>query len=198
MNCTSELQGLLKQASCGLHTMLDEHFGISIVEYMAAGAIAIGAFRRSPSVHLLPHHGSSRQDVSYLITGQAGRMSHEPCWCTSEALCMLVPCGSWRQERACQVSLCLPLAAAHNSGGPKADILRPVEDASGAMLPVGFLAESEEEYARALREALALSSLDRHAMALRARQRAASYSQQQFAEAVQRLLGPVAEEKLHQ
>lgn len=32
-----ELQSLLTDAVGGLHTMLDEHFGISIVEYMAAG-----------------------------------------------------------------------------------------------------------------------------------------------------------------
>lgn len=39
--CTSvpfeELSSLLAGAVGGLHTMLDEHFGISIVEYMAAG-----------------------------------------------------------------------------------------------------------------------------------------------------------------
>lgn len=32
-----ELRSLLAGAVAGLHTMLDEHFGISIVEYMAAG-----------------------------------------------------------------------------------------------------------------------------------------------------------------
>lgn len=31
------LQKLLSEAVGGLHTMLDEHFGISVVEYMAAG-----------------------------------------------------------------------------------------------------------------------------------------------------------------
>ena len=33
----TELRGLLGGAVGGLHTMLDEHFGISVVEYMAAG-----------------------------------------------------------------------------------------------------------------------------------------------------------------
>jgi alpha-1,2-mannosyltransferase len=33
----SELKQLLGGAVGGLHTMLDEHFGISVVEYMAAG-----------------------------------------------------------------------------------------------------------------------------------------------------------------
>ena len=34
-----ELRGLLGGAVGGLHTMTDEHFGISIVEYMAAGEV---------------------------------------------------------------------------------------------------------------------------------------------------------------
>lgn len=34
---------LLGHATAGLHSMIDEHFGISVVEYMAAGAIPIGA-----------------------------------------------------------------------------------------------------------------------------------------------------------
>mmetsp|Transcript_5522 Transcript_5522/g.7465 ORF Transcript_5522/g.7465 Transcript_5522/m.7465 type:complete len:493 (-) Transcript_5522:69-1547(-) len=37
----SELRVLLGQAVAGIHTMLDEHFGISIVEYMAAGVVPI-------------------------------------------------------------------------------------------------------------------------------------------------------------
>ena len=33
---------LLGGAIAGLHTMTDEHFGIVVVEYMAAGAVPIG------------------------------------------------------------------------------------------------------------------------------------------------------------
>jgi alpha-1,2-mannosyltransferase len=33
---------LLAGATAGIHSMTDEHFGISVVEYMAAGAIPIG------------------------------------------------------------------------------------------------------------------------------------------------------------
>ena len=36
-----ELRGLLGDAVAGVHSMVDEHFGISVVEYMAAGAVPI-------------------------------------------------------------------------------------------------------------------------------------------------------------
>ena len=36
-----DLRTLLGESVGGLHTMLDEHFGISVVEYMAAGVIPI-------------------------------------------------------------------------------------------------------------------------------------------------------------
>jgi glycosyltransferase involved in cell wall biosynthesis len=37
----SLISELLGEAVAGLHTMRDEHFGISVVEYMAAGAVPI-------------------------------------------------------------------------------------------------------------------------------------------------------------
>jgi len=37
-----DLIQLLGGAIAGLHSMVDEHFGISVVEYMAAGAVPIG------------------------------------------------------------------------------------------------------------------------------------------------------------
>lgn len=39
----SKLVSLLGGAAAGIHSMVDEHFGISVVEYMAAGAIPIGS-----------------------------------------------------------------------------------------------------------------------------------------------------------
>jgi hypothetical protein len=37
-----DLVRLLGGAVAGMHSMVDEHFGISVVEYMAAGAMPIG------------------------------------------------------------------------------------------------------------------------------------------------------------
>ena len=37
----ARLQEFLGQASCGLHTMWNEHFGIGVVEMQAAGMITI-------------------------------------------------------------------------------------------------------------------------------------------------------------
>ena len=39
-----DLVKLLAGATAGLHSMIDEHFGISVVEFMAAGAIPIGVY----------------------------------------------------------------------------------------------------------------------------------------------------------
>jgi hypothetical protein len=39
-----DLVQFLGGAIAGLHSMTDEHFGISVVEYMAAGAIPIGKY----------------------------------------------------------------------------------------------------------------------------------------------------------
>lgn len=38
----SELVRLLGGSTAGIHSMVDEHFGICVVEYMASGAIPIG------------------------------------------------------------------------------------------------------------------------------------------------------------
>ncbi|GMH32635.1 hypothetical protein BSKO_00469 [Bryopsis sp. KO-2023] len=50
----SDLKVLLGGAVGGLHTMLDEHFGISIVEYMAAGVIPIAHNSGGPKEDILP------------------------------------------------------------------------------------------------------------------------------------------------
>lgn len=58
---------LLGEAVCGLHTMTDEHFGISIVEYMAAGLVPIANNSGGPRTDIVtpdlpPASESGRQD----------------------------------------------------------------------------------------------------------------------------------------
>ncbi|KAF9335904.1 asparagine-linked glycosylation protein [Podila minutissima] len=49
----SELQSWLARAKIGIHAMLDEHFGIGIVEYMAAGLIPVAHNSGGPKMDIV-------------------------------------------------------------------------------------------------------------------------------------------------
>lgn len=76
------------------------------------------------------------------------------------------------------------LTVAHDSGGPRSDILRA--DAAGR--PIGFAAVSAEEYASAM--AAALNTRDT-VMQARARSAMEAFSEKQFAARVTQLLQPL-------
>lgn len=105
-----ELYRLLSGARAGLHTMLDEHFGIGIVEYMAAGAIPI----------------------------------------------------------------------AHNSGGPKMDILASNSKAEDPPCLAGYLRTTVDEYADAILEVLCLENEEWIKVAERSRKRSERFDQERF------------------
>lgn len=76
----SEVQKLLGQAAVGLHTMRDEHFGISVVEFMAAGSVALAHNSAGPAMDIVkparcPDTGSSTATtegaVGYLASDEA-------------------------------------------------------------------------------------------------------------------------------
>ena len=118
-----ELCELLGDAVAGLHSMVDEHFGISVVEYMAAGAVPI----------------------------------------------------------------------AHNSGGPKEDIVLPEPGRDGGTgQRTGFLCRTLEQYTDALIEVVGMTQVARLEVAAAARRRAAAFSdarvESEFIEAVRPLL----------
>jgi len=56
-----ELQRLLGASVAGLHSMKDEHFGISVVEYMAAGAIPIAHNSAGPRMDIVT------KETGYLV-----------------------------------------------------------------------------------------------------------------------------------
>jgi len=49
----TEMRQLLSQAVIGLHTMREEHFGINVVEFMAAGAIAVAHNSGGPKMDIV-------------------------------------------------------------------------------------------------------------------------------------------------
>ncbi|KAK6141981.1 hypothetical protein DH2020_020746 [Rehmannia glutinosa] len=51
----SEMVSLLGGAAAGIHSMIDEHFGISVVEYMASGAIPIAHNSAGPKMDIVLH-----------------------------------------------------------------------------------------------------------------------------------------------
>eukprot|EP00929_Paragymnodinium_shiwhaense_P114202 TRINITY_DN82531_c0_g1_i1.p1 TRINITY_DN82531_c0_g1~~TRINITY_DN82531_c0_g1_i1.p1 ORF type:complete len:510 (-),score=108.19 TRINITY_DN82531_c0_g1_i1:53-1582(-) len=64
-----EVRDLLSQATVGLHTMRDEHFGISVVEFMAAGAIPLAHDSAGPRMDIVrPLDGKK---TGFLATDEA-------------------------------------------------------------------------------------------------------------------------------
>ncbi|EHY55714.1 asparagine-linked glycosylation protein [Exophiala dermatitidis] len=64
----------------------------------------------------------------------------------------------------------------HNSGGPKLDIVVPYEGQ-----PIGFLAETDEEFAAGYQRVAAMSPQERFAMRLRGRKSAFRFTEESFA-----------------
>ncbi|CAE8649039.1 unnamed protein product, partial [Polarella glacialis] len=87
-----EMQALLGQADVGIHTMRDEHFGISVVEFMAAGAVVIAHNSAGPALDIVTPLPDGRR-TGLLADDEAGYAAR-----LSEALLELGSAG--REELA--------------------------------------------------------------------------------------------------
>jgi len=93
----TELRRLLGGAVGGLHTMVDEHFGISVVEYMAAGVIPIAHNSGAPSVcmSVRVHICVGRQAGGSMCMHTCVRVHACGCWglqfAVSHLACACVP-----------------------------------------------------------------------------------------------------------
>ncbi len=79
-----ELNELLSEASAGLHTMWCEHFGIGIVELMAAGVITIAHNSGGPKFDIVKHEqtgflAESKQEYAEFMSFALDRRNRAKC-----------------------------------------------------------------------------------------------------------------------
>ncbi|KAM4860302.1 GDP-Man:Man(3)GlcNAc(2)-PP-Dol alpha-1,2-mannosyltransferase isoform 2-T3 [Thomomys bottae] len=72
-----ELKNYLSEATIGLHTMRNEHFGIGVVECMAAGTIILAHNSGGPKLDIVvPHEGDITGFLAETEDGYAETMAH--------------------------------------------------------------------------------------------------------------------------
>ena len=165
-----ELRDLLGDAIAGLHSMVDEHFGISVVEYMAAGAVPIAN-----------NSGGPREDivVPEAVVG-LGR-SRSP---------------SSEFERVSAREKQHQASTRRNSGGGALTISSPTALRSASQQQqlqqrTGFLCSTVEQYTDAIVEVVKMDQVARLQMAAAARRQAAAFSDERFKEGFMKAMEPV-------
>jgi alpha-1,2-mannosyltransferase len=68
----AQLRQTLAAAHVGLHTMRDEHFGISVVEYMAAGAVPLAHDSAGPRMDIVAARAPGQPRPGRLADSEAG------------------------------------------------------------------------------------------------------------------------------
>ncbi|CAI5965660.1 unnamed protein product [Closterium sp. NIES-64] len=157
-----ELQQLLGGATCGIHTMWDEHFGISVVEYMAAGAVPIAHNSAGPKMDIVVpafHAGLGRKEDGQEKGGEVGDGEGDKEGGEGEQSEPLI----WKGQLEADSSGC----------------------------PVGYLAMTEDEYAAAMRAVFAMSAEERERIATAGREWAKRFSEENFDKSFKDVLRPV-------
>ena len=126
------LRSLLSSALGGLHAMVDEHFGICVVEYMAAGVVPVAHDSAGPRMDIVREEEEEEEEEEEGGGGGAG--------------------GEEEKSAAPSPSAAAPASA--SAGVPKEEKRGRPRSAT----PTGFLCSTEEEYADAISELLLLSS----------------------------------------
>lgn len=161
--------------------MVDEHFGISIVEYMAAGLVPIAHNSGGPRADIVVSDTDLPLDPSGAPSTTAG-LGPTPANNNSNNNNGSRGGGGGAGGKAAAkgVEIRMEGAARRSSGG-----------AGGPPVRVGYLAATEDEYAKAIWEVLAMSQSERLAVAAAARAKAAQFSNERFAEAFVAVVGEV-------
>eukprot|EP00930_Biecheleria_cincta_P097807 TRINITY_DN89495_c0_g1_i1.p1 TRINITY_DN89495_c0_g1~~TRINITY_DN89495_c0_g1_i1.p1 ORF type:complete len:548 (-),score=94.23 TRINITY_DN89495_c0_g1_i1:81-1670(-) len=89
-----EMMSLLGQADVGIHTMRDEHFGISVVEFMAAGAVVLAHNSAGPAMDIVTPLPDGRR-TGLLATDEADYAAK-----LKEALCDIDSAGRLKITKA--------------------------------------------------------------------------------------------------
>ncbi|GFR48131.1 hypothetical protein Agub_g9965, partial [Astrephomene gubernaculifera] len=192
----SQLVSLLGGAVGGLHAMTDEHFGISVVEYMAAGVVPIAHNSAGPAEDIVlplePHEAAaaalSDNTAAAAAGGAAGGGAagggadpHAPTPLSSSSA---EAAGTSPAETAAHEGSLLPHLSERPCSPPQCS----------APQITGFLASSVEEYAEAISRLLGMEQRERLRIAAAAQRRAARFStarfMQDFTAAVGGLLPP--------
>lgn len=139
----ARIRELLANARVGLHAMLDEHFGICVVEYMAAGAVPVAHASAGPKMDIVvPAEGVDR--CGFLAETEA-----------EYASAIARAFGLDEAERAAMVERGRNRARRMFSEGAFSSALR------GTLAPVFRELETREAKARELRELVAMERASR-------------------------------------
>ncbi|GAA5820517.1 hypothetical protein JCM10212_005196 [Sporobolomyces blumeae] len=168
----AELKALLAQAGIGFHTMIDEHFGITLVEFQAAGLIPLAHASAGPLLDILVPYppppserpGSSRSSHdSARSEGSPPRDRGEPVETTRGPTGFLAPPPSSSSSSS-------PSPTCSPPSSPRDDDSRPsTRPPPSPALTTRSLAEA---YAHQLDHILRLSASDQLSLRTRARRSA--------------------------